>query len=81
MDTRSLLIFLGIGLVAGFLASFIVGGGGLARYLITGVIGAFVGGYVLGALGINIGGNMLLSQIITSTIGAIIVVWLARFIG
>lgn len=81
MDTRSLLIFLGIGIVAGFLASFIVGGGGLVRYLITGVIGAFVGGYMFSALGINIGGSPLVSQIITSTVGAIVVVLLARLIA
>jgi uncharacterized membrane protein YeaQ/YmgE (transglycosylase-associated protein family) len=81
MDTRALLVFLAIGLVAGFLASFIVGGGGLVRYLITGVIGAFVGGYLFGALGINVGGNALLSQIITSTVGAIVVVFLARLIA
>lgn len=81
MDTRSLLIFLAIGLVAGFLASFIVGGGGLVRYLITGVIGAFVGGYLFSALGINIGGSPLVSQIITSTVGAIVVVLLARLIA
>jgi uncharacterized membrane protein YeaQ/YmgE (transglycosylase-associated protein family) len=81
MDTRSLLVFLAIGLVAGFLASFFVGGGGLVRYLITGVIGAFVGGYLFSAFGINIGGNPLLSQIITSTVGAIVVVLLARMIG
>ncbi len=80
MDTRSLLVFLAIGLVAGFLASFIVGGGGLVRYLITGVIGAIVGGYVFGAVGITIGGNALLSQIVTSTVGAVIVVLLARLI-
>ena len=43
MDLRALGIFLAIGLIAGFLASFVVGGGGLIRYLITGVIGAFVG--------------------------------------
>jgi uncharacterized membrane protein YeaQ/YmgE (transglycosylase-associated protein family) len=81
MNSQSLLIFLGIGLVAGFLASFIVGGGGLVRYLITGVIGAFVGGYLFSALGISIGGNALLSQIITSTVGAIVVVLLARLIS
>jgi uncharacterized membrane protein YeaQ/YmgE (transglycosylase-associated protein family) len=81
MDTRALLIFLAIGLVAGFLASFVVGGGGLVRYLITGVIGAFAGGYLFGALGINVGGSALLSQIITSTVGAIVVVLLARLIA
>jgi uncharacterized membrane protein YeaQ/YmgE (transglycosylase-associated protein family) len=81
MDTKSLLVFLAIGIVAGFLASFFVGGGGLVRYLITGVIGAFVGGYLFNALGIKIGTNPLVSQIITATVGAIIVVILARMIG
>ena len=82
MDAKSLLIFLAIGVVAGFLASFIVGGGGLVRYLITGVIGAFVGGFLFQALGINLGiGNALASQIVTSTIGAIVVVFLARLIA
>ena len=82
IDPKSLLIFLAIGLVAGFLASFIVGGGGMIRYLVTGVIGAFVGGYLLSALNVNLGiGSPLVSQIITSTIGAIVVVLLARLIG
>jgi uncharacterized membrane protein YeaQ/YmgE (transglycosylase-associated protein family) len=82
MDTRALLIFLAVGIVAGFLASIVVGGGGLIRYLITGVIGAFVGGFLLNAVGVTISaGNPLLNQIITSTIGAIVVVILARLVA
>lgn len=82
MDNKAIIIFLVIGLVAGFLASFIVGGGGILRYLISGVLGSFVGGFVLNAAGINLGiSNKLVSQIVTSTIGAIIVVLLARLIG
>ncbi|MEO1207447.1 MAG: GlsB/YeaQ/YmgE family stress response membrane protein [Pseudomonadota bacterium] len=80
--TRTIVMFLVIGLVAGFLASIIVGGGGLFRYLLTGVAGAFVGGYLLGALNINLGiKNALVSQIVTATIGAIVVVLLARLIA
>jgi uncharacterized membrane protein YeaQ/YmgE (transglycosylase-associated protein family) len=80
-QTRELLVFAVIGIVAGFLASIIVGGGGLLQYLVSGVIGAFVGGYLLRALGVNLGiGNALASQIVTSTIGAIVVVLLARLI-
>ena len=45
MGTQALLIFLLIGLVAGFLASLVVGGGGLIRCLLSGIIGAFVGGH------------------------------------
>ena len=82
MDARSILIFLGIGLLAGFLASLIVGGGGLIAYLVSGGIGSFVGGYIFSALNINLGiRNELVRQIITSTVGAIVVVLLARLIA
>ena len=80
-EITSLLIFLAIGLVAGWLASLILGGGGLLRNLIVGVIGAFVGGWLLGVANITLPiGNALLSQIITATIGAIAVIVVARVI-
>ena len=75
LDTRALLIFLVIGILAGFLASLIVGGGGLITYLISGVIGSFVGGYLFSALKIDLRiASPIVTQIITSTVGAIIVV-------
>jgi len=81
-QTRDLVVLALIGIVAGWLASVVVGGGGLLRYLVTGVIGSFVGGYVLGALGIDLGiRNAFLSRVLTATIGAIIVVVLARIIA
>lgn len=81
MPAQSLIIFLLIGLVAGWLASFVVGGGGLIGYLISGVIGAFVGPVVLNALGIEFEiGGPLVTQILVSAIGAIIVVLVARLI-
>ena len=80
--TRQILITLLIGLVAGWLASLVVGGGGLLRYIITGIIGAFVGTFVLGALGIKLRlGNSVLEQIVAAAVGAIIVVILARIIA
>ena len=82
MDARNIVIALVIGLVAGWLASFVVGGSGLVRYLISGVIGSFVGSYLLGKAGINLGiGNEIVRDIVIATIGAIIVVLLARFIA
>ncbi len=79
---RDLIVLALVGIVAGFLASILVGGGGLLYYLIIGIIGAFVGGYVLRALGISLGiADPLVSLIVTATIGAIIVVLLARLIG
>ncbi len=83
VETRALVMFLIIGLVAGFIASLLVGGGGgILRYLLTGVIGAFVGGFLFEALNIDLGiRNRLVSQIVTASAGAIIVVLLARFIA
>ena len=78
-NIKTILIFAAVGIVAGFLASIVVGGGGLIQYLLSGVIGAFVGGYLLRALGVNLGiSNPLAAQVVTATIGAILVVLLAR---
>ncbi|WP_075996353.1 GlsB/YeaQ/YmgE family stress response membrane protein [Salaquimonas pukyongi] len=82
MDAKAILIFLAVGAIAGLLASIVVGGGGLFYYVIIGVIGSFVGGFLFNALNINIAtGSVIANQIITSTIGAIIVVILARVIA
>lgn len=83
IETRALLIFIGVGLVAGFVASLLLGGGGgILRYLVTGLLGAFVGGYLFDVLGIDLGiRNRLVSQIVTASVGAVIVLVLARFIA
>jgi uncharacterized membrane protein YeaQ/YmgE (transglycosylase-associated protein family) len=81
-DTQQLIIMAVIGIVAGWLASLVVGGGGLVRYLITGIIGAFVGGFVFNATGWKLNlGSPLVEQIVVSAIGAIIIVILARLIA
>ncbi|MCW5723185.1 MAG: GlsB/YeaQ/YmgE family stress response membrane protein [Devosia sp.] len=82
IGTQELLIFLAIGLVAGWIAGLLLGGGGLIRNLIVGVIGSFVGGWLLSAAGVTLPiENLLISQIITATIGAIVVIALARIIA
>jgi uncharacterized membrane protein YeaQ/YmgE (transglycosylase-associated protein family) len=82
MNTQQIIIMVVIGIVAGWLASLVVGGGGLLRYLITGLIGAFVGGFVFNTAGWKLNlGNEVVEQIVVSAIGAIIVVILARAIS
>ncbi|WP_037152234.1 GlsB/YeaQ/YmgE family stress response membrane protein [Rhizobium freirei] len=81
MAAQGWVVFLLIGLVAGFLASLIVGGGGLISCLVSGVIGAFVGGFLFHYFGISLGiENALVVEIIHATVGAIVVVLLARLI-
>ena len=82
MNTQQLITMAIIGIVAGFLASLVVGGGGLLRYLITGVLGAFVGGWLFSAAGWKLNlGSEIVEQIIVSAVGAIILVLLARVIA
>ena len=79
------------GLIAGWLAGLLLGGGGLIRNMLVGIIGAFVGGalvrYELLQLPASVTNvtNMVPSgygtQILISTIGAAIVIIVARFLG
>lgn len=77
----SLLWFLLIGCLAGFLAGKILRGGGfgLVGNLVVGVIGAVVGGFLFGLLGISTG-NGTLGSLVTATIGAVVLLWLIGFI-
>ncbi|EMR13857.1 hypothetical protein MPL1_02968 [Methylophaga lonarensis MPL] len=80
MDIMSLIIFLAIGALAGWLAGQILKGRGfgLLGNIIVGIIGAMVGGFVFGLLGITTGG--LLGAIVTATIGAVILLYLISII-
>ena len=72
------------GLIAGWLAGLLLGGGGLIRNLFVGIIGAFVGGFLFNAGLLPLPystGSAFGDQIVVSTIGAIVVVLVARLIA
>ena len=81
MDITSLLIFLAIGAVSGWLAGVLMKGGGygLIGDIVVGIVGAVVGGYLFGLLGISAGGG-LIGSIITAVIGAMVLIALIRLI-
>ena len=82
LDKRAIAVQVGIGAVAGWLASWIVGGSGLLQYVLTGLVGSFVGGTLLNRLGIELGiRSPLMSRIVTATIGAVVIVLIARLLG
>jgi uncharacterized membrane protein YeaQ/YmgE (transglycosylase-associated protein family) len=82
LDERAIAVQVGIGAVAGWLASWLVGGSGFLRYTITGLVGSFIGGTLLNWLGIELGiRSALMSRIVTATVGATVVVLLARIVG
>ena len=71
-----------VGLIAGWLASFIVGGGGLLKYIIWGVLGSFVGGFLLPLTGLKINtGIPFIDTVLVSAVGAIVLVFAARLIS
>ena len=81
LDAQSVVIILVVGLIAGWLASFVVGGYGAARYLLTGLLGAIVGSYLFAVMNIRIPiADPLIAQIVVAAIGAIVLVLLARLI-
>ena len=80
-EPMSLIAILAIGLIAGWLASLIMGGGGLIRDLVTGLIGAVVGGIIVHGFGVPLPiHNPLLADVVISTIGAVVVIAVARAI-
>ena len=73
---------LAIGLVAGWLASLLLGGkGGLIRYLILGVLGAVVGGILAPKLGVKPIENVHVNNIVIATGGALLLLFIAQFLG
>jgi len=80
MSLMSLIWFLLIGLIAGWLASIAMKGGrhGALGYIIIGVIGALLGGWLFGVIGIATGG--LIGSLITAFVGAVILIALLRLI-
>jgi uncharacterized membrane protein YeaQ/YmgE (transglycosylase-associated protein family) len=80
ISITSLLIFLVIGAIAGWLAGTIMKGRGfgLLGNIIVGVVGALIGGFVFGLLGII--ANSLIGSIVTAVAGAIILLYLVDII-
>lgn len=80
-EVTSLIIFLLTGLAAGWIASLILGGGGLVRYLVVGVIGAVVGGYVLRLAHASLPLEGWLNDLVTAIIGSLVVIIVARIVA
>jgi uncharacterized membrane protein YeaQ/YmgE (transglycosylase-associated protein family) len=77
----SLLIFLLVGAIAGWLAGLIVRGFGfgLIGNIVVGIIGALVAGYLFPRLGIGLPAGMI-GEILSAVVGAVIVLVIIGFI-
>jgi uncharacterized membrane protein YeaQ/YmgE (transglycosylase-associated protein family) len=75
-QTMSIIAWLVLGLIAGFIASKIVNksGEGIILDVILGIIGAIVGGYIVRALGIGPGVSGLnIVSLLVAVVGAVVV--------
>ena len=81
---ENILVFILVGLVAGFLASRIVTGKGKGWFwdIVIGIIGAVIGGWLAGLVHFSIGYGIF-GEIVIAFVGAIILllVWRALFGG
>ena len=81
MGIESIIIWLIVGAIAGWLAGNIMKGGGfgLIGDLVVGVVGSFIGGYLFGYLGLgNAYGTF--GEIGMATVGAIVLLGVIRLI-
>lgn len=81
MTVESILIFLIVGAVAGWLAGQIVKGHGfgLVGNIVVGIVGAFIAGWLLPTIGFPVIGTPIIAAIIYAMIGAIILLILIGF--
>lgn len=84
ISNEQLLVCSGIGIAAGWLASQIIGGkGGIIRYLVAGVLGSFLGPVVISFTGIDLPsfGIAYVNDVLVATVGATLIVLVARILG
>jgi len=81
IPAQTLLIWAVVGAVAGWLAGMIVKGGGfgLLGDIVVGIVGAFVGGWLLPRLGVHLGAGFV-PVVANATIGAVVLLLLIRLI-
>ena len=78
----TLLTWLIVGLIAGVLASLVMGGTGygLIGDIIIGIVGAFVGGWLFSVLGVTSPLGGLAGTILVAFIGAVVLLFVIRLI-
>jgi uncharacterized membrane protein YeaQ/YmgE (transglycosylase-associated protein family) len=77
-----ILTWLIVGLVAGVLASLVMGGTGygIVGDIIIGIVGAFVGGWIFAQLGVDSPWGGLPGTIFVAFIGAVVLLFVLRLI-
>jgi uncharacterized membrane protein YeaQ/YmgE (transglycosylase-associated protein family) len=79
----SFLWYILIGLVAGFVASVLTRGSGygILINLVVGIVGGVLGGWIFGLLGINVNPGSIVGNLITATVGAIVLLLIVSLLS
>jgi uncharacterized membrane protein YeaQ/YmgE (transglycosylase-associated protein family) len=78
---ETFLIWIAVGLIAGWLASAVLGGGfGIIGDIVVGVVGSFLGGFVFRSLHIRVPFHGLASTIFVAFVGAILLLLVLRLL-
>ncbi|RUX71942.1 MULTISPECIES: GlsB/YeaQ/YmgE family stress response membrane protein [unclassified Mesorhizobium] len=82
LTNESIIVILVVGLIAGWLAGKIVRGSGfgLIGDIAIGIIGAFIGEWLLPRLGVHLGSGTI-SLIVNATLGAIVLLLIIRLVS
>jgi uncharacterized membrane protein YeaQ/YmgE (transglycosylase-associated protein family) len=77
----AIVVWIIVGLIAGFLASKVVSGHGMGLLwdIVVGILGAFVGGWLASLMGIAV--SNILVQIVVAFIGAVILLIIFRAVA
>ena len=82
MTLETFLLWIAIGLIAGWLASAVVGGGyGVIGDIVVGIVGAFLGGLLFRNTGAAVPFGGLAGTIFVAFIGAMVLLVLLRLIN
>ncbi|MGE5141684.1 MAG: GlsB/YeaQ/YmgE family stress response membrane protein [Rudaea sp.] len=78
MNAETLVIWLLVGLIAGWLAGVVMRGGGygVVGDIVIGIVGAVIGGFLFSVLGL--GATGLIGSIVVAFIGAILLIIILR---
>lgn len=81
MELGSIVVWIIVGLIAGFLASKVLSGHGMGLLwdIVVGILGAFVGGWLASLVGISV--SNILMQIIVAFVGALILLFIFRAVA
>ena len=81
MTLETLLIWIVVGLVAGVLASMVVGSGfGIIGDIVVGIVGAFIGGWIFRSAGWNAPFGGIAGTIFVAFIGAVVLLAIVRLV-